>query len=200
MYFLVELCTGLLFLLIAVKEFSIGMPPPMYLKFALELVFWCTVFSAVLYDLKHTIIPNMWSLTAAVLAVLISFLSVSGGDLRSFYFSLLSGLIFFGFFFILWLISLGRWMGLGDAKLAFSLGVFIGLNKLFSAWALSFWIGAIVMLFYMLLDRFFFLKGKTSPTHDHREITLKTEIPFGPFLFIGTFLAYLGIVIPINGI
>ena len=64
-------------------------------------------------------------------------------------------------------------MGWGDVKLAFFMGLFLGYPKILVALFLAFLIGAAVGLILIFL-------GKK---------TLKSEIPFGPFLVSGTFLA-----------
>ncbi len=191
----VELGTGLIFLLLTINFF---LHPTTYLLLFISLAFWSLAFAISVYDLRHSIIPNIWTLWLAILAVLYAVL-ISWGNIRFLWPSILSGLIFFLFFFALWLVSRGRWMGLGDAKLAFALGVFIGIYRLFSAWALSFWIGALLVLVYFCLDSLLSFKGKRLSSLK-RDITMKTEVPFGPFLFLGSFLAFLGLLLPIYGL
>lgn len=198
MYPLVELVAGLMFVLVGMKPLFLGVSFVYYYTLFLEITFWSIILAIILYDLKHTIIPNAWALVATVVSILFA-LSIYWGEWKSFLYSILSGIIFGGFFFLIWLLSRGKWMGLGDAKLAFPLGVFVGLGKLFSSWALSFWIGALVMLLYMLIDMFTGIRRKRPAGFDNQTITFKSEVPFGPFLFIGSFMAYLGVIIPING-
>lgn len=66
-------------------------------------------------------------------------------------------------------------MGFGDAKLALSIGFALGLGRGIYAMTLAFWIGAVCGLALMLLSK--------------KNITMKTEIPFAPFLIIGAWLA-----------
>lgn len=193
-YPLIELGTGFIFLLLALHfDFSSFRFIP-YSLFLIQLVFWSLAFAVSVYDLRHTIIPNSWTLTLSVLAVIYA-LTYSG---NLFLTSILSGIIFALFFFALWLVSAGKWMGLGDAKFAFALGTFIGLNKLFSAWALSFWIGATCVLVYFSIDSVLRSGGKKI-NNISQPLNMKSEVPFGPFLFIGSFLAFLGLILPIYG-
>jgi leader peptidase (prepilin peptidase)/N-methyltransferase len=67
-------------------------------------------------------------------------------------------------------------MGLGDAKLAWGIGWFLGLGGAVSAVIFSFWIAFIPSVFLL------FWRSK--------RFTMKSEIPFAPFLIIGTFVAY----------
>lgn len=77
------------------------------------------------------------------------------------------------FFFLIFVISQGRWMGFGDVKLAFLMGFFLGFPKIIVALFFAFWFGAGIGLIFVLL----------------KKKTMKSEIPFGPFLVLGTILA-----------
>jgi leader peptidase (prepilin peptidase)/N-methyltransferase len=71
------------------------------------------------------------------------------------------------------LISQGKWMGIGDIKLAFLMGLILGFPNILVALFLAFFIGAIIGIGLILASK----------------KTLKSEVPFGPFLVTGTFLA-----------
>ncbi len=77
------------------------------------------------------------------------------------------------FFLLIVLVSRGRWMGVGDIKLAFLMGLVLGWPNILVALLLAFYIGAIAGLVLIVYGR----------------KKLKSEIPFGPFLVTGTFLA-----------
>jgi len=64
---------------------------------------------------------------------------------------------------------------LGDAKLMLGGGVFLGFPGVVYALLLSFWIGALAGIALLL--------GFSG-------ITIKSEIPFGPFLILGIVLAF----------
>lgn len=130
------------------------------------------------YDLRHMIIPNgiVWSLNAIGFLSLLRF-SPFGFEIPSF----LSGILFFGFFALLWTVSKGKWMGFGDAKLALGLGWLLGPQATFHAFLYSFWIGAMVGIALLVLDR---IRKK-------KKYSMKSQIPFGPFLIIGALLAFL---------
>ena len=66
-------------------------------------------------------------------------------------------------------------MGLGDAKLALSVGFVLGISGGVAAILLSFWIGTIAALLIILVQR---LRGG-------KRLGLKSEIPFGPYILIG---------------
>jgi len=71
------------------------------------------------------------------------------------------------------LVSKGRWMGVGDIKLAFLIGLLLGWPNTLLALFLAFLIGAIIGLGLIIL----------------KKKTIKSELPFGPFLILGIYLA-----------
>ncbi|MDD5145534.1 MAG: prepilin peptidase [Candidatus Pacebacteria bacterium] len=169
-YPLVELATGFLFLLVAQHSFLN----------LLVTSYWLLVTSLLIiifvFDLKHFIIPDK-VIYAAILASGIWYLIAgiflhlySGQELLIFLYSAFFAALFF---FIIVLISRGNWMGIGDIKLAFFMGLFLGFPKITVALFLAFLIGAIIGV-GLIISR----KRKFS-----------SEIPFGPFLVTGTFLA-----------
>ena len=76
-------------------------------------------------------------------------------------------------------------MGFGDAKLALGIGWFLGIGKAYVAMIVSFWTGSLVGIFFIALSTFF--AGHFSS----KKITLKSEIPFGPFLIFGLLIVTL---------
>ncbi len=180
-YPLVELISGIIFATVFYKlqdVFFVNIP-----VFSATYLYYVVMFAILLvivvYDIKHKIIPDNLSLMFGSLAF-IGLFFIDCSSFSSFYFhipsilQLLSGVFVALPFFLLWLVSRGRWMGLGDAKLALGLGWFLGLSAAFSALALSFWIGTIVGLILI------FFKG----------YGMKSEIPFAPYLALGTFIAF----------
>lgn len=120
-----------------------------------------------IYDARHKIIPDPLVLAAIGLGILLRLIvhaSISDW---------LAGPILFSFFALIWLLSKGRAMGFGDAKLALSIGLLLGLPLGLSAVVLAFWIGTVYSLF--LIGR----KG----------LTMKSEVPFAPFLILGAWLS-----------
>jgi len=168
-YPLVELVTGTLFLLIFLKFGGWNLEPFYYLLISSLLII---VF---VFDLKHYIIPDGVIYTAIVISLLYnlaySFFLISNP--QSLIQPLLAAFVAAGFFLLIVLISKGQWMGVGDIKLAFLMGLFLGWPNILVALFLAFFIGAVVGIGLIILKK----KG------------LKSEVPFGPFLTIGTFLA-----------
>jgi prepilin signal peptidase PulO-like enzyme (type II secretory pathway) len=136
----------------------------------LMLPVFCLYVAIVVYDLRHKIIPDAFVYTAIILAFVFSL--IMSESLIS---DLVAGIVLFGFFAGLWLLTSGRAIGFGDAKLVLSIGLMLGAANGISAIILAFWIGAV----YGIGSMIFSLK----------KITMKTEIPFAPFLILGAWLA-----------
>jgi len=168
-YPLVELFTGILFFSICFKFGVWNLESFYYLLISSLLVI---VF---VYDLKHYIIPD-GVIYAAILASLVYNLSYSllmSDNFRFLLDSFLAAFLAAGFFLIIVLVSKGKWMGAGDIKLAFLMGLFLGWPNILIALFSAFFIGAVVGVGLIIFKK----KG------------LKSEIPFGPFLVSGTMLS-----------
>jgi leader peptidase (prepilin peptidase)/N-methyltransferase len=101
---------------------------------------------------------------------------------REDWFDLFSPIILFLPFATLWLASKGRWMGFGDAKLAFGIGSLLGFTFGVGSIVLGFWLGALwsilLILNYKILKR-------------GQNLGMGSEIPFAPFLIAGTIIVFL---------
>lgn len=125
--------------------------------------------------MRHKIIPDSLCYTFIAFGLIRLFL---GGETlfhMPSIMDLLAGPILFAPFAILFFASKGKWMGFGDAKLAWGIGWFLGLTQGVSAIILGFWISALVSA-YLLFRK-------------SRRLTIHSEVPFAPFLILGTFIA-----------
>ena len=188
-YFLVEIATALLFLL-AFLQFKVSVP------FVFSLVLIAVLMVVAVYDMYHMIIPNELVLTVSALAAVHYFimnglswdqevfLSHAGAALGSF--------IFYGG---LWFVSKGRWIGFGDAKLAIPFGFILGASATFSVIVFSFWIGAVLSLLLMSVPALFKSIKKrcagVTVVYTSKSFTMKSEVPFAPFMIIAFLLVYL---------
>ena len=178
-YPLVELFTGFLFLLIVFQNFELLI----FDSFVFNLLkiiflFFITGFLIIIfvYDLKHFIIPDRVIYPAILLSGVwylvsnIFFDSYNKSEiLKAFYSALGAG----AFFLAIVLLSRGKGMGMGDVKLGFFMGLFLGFPDILVALFLAFLLGAAIGIILIVT-------GKK---------TFKSEVPFGPFLVTGTFLA-----------
>lgn len=174
-YPLVELCSGIIFYaayakwLVAAPDFSgVIWSASLLWVFA----FWSVFLVSAIYDLRHKILPDQ----NTYLLIIIALLGVMVFDRGRIVQSVAIGGALFLFFASLWLVSRGRWMGFGDAKLFFGAGVFLGWPQALLALFFSFWIGAIISIAIAIW---------------RKTLNLKSEIPFAPFIFLGSFVAFL---------
>jgi len=183
----VELLTGLIFLLVFLK-FSFYVLPINYSATFFYLVIWSLLIVILVYDLRHKIIPDGLVYTFDGLTLIYLCLHYTQLTQVQFMWALLAGPILFLPFFLLWLVSGGRWIGLGDAKLVVGFGWTLGIGLGVSAIVLGFWLGAIVSILILVLSKL--RLGASELKINQSQLTMKSEIPFAPFLILGFGLVY----------
>ncbi|MBY0538641.1 prepilin peptidase [Patescibacteria group bacterium] len=184
-YFWVELTTGILFLWV-VQVFS-----DVYL-WPLLLVLMATLVVISVYDLAHFIIPNAFVVFLSLLAlVYVGYGVYVSEDYLGVIWNVAAALLAFLFFAGLWWYSDGKWLGFGDAKLAIPLAFMIGISGVFSMIALSFWIGAFISVIILLWQKYG-NRGQLGFRSANHTLTIKSEVPFAPFLIIGFLLVFMG--------
>jgi len=200
-YPLVELITGLIFALLFLRFQDLFFFNT--LDFVFTYAYYAVIFSILIviavYDLKHKIIPDILSLVLGILAFVgLFFFHATAGQVINYglpaqvgfsphiptLLEFLAGPIIALPFAFFWLVSSGKWMGLGDAKLAISLGWLLGLFGALSGVVFSFWIGAIVGLSLVIFSRLD--SARLAKKHG-----MKSEIPFAPYLVLGVTLVFL---------
>jgi prepilin signal peptidase PulO-like enzyme (type II secretory pathway) len=173
-YPLVEFFTGILFVLAV----------PIYGALtSIDLIFYwvltCFLIIIFVYDLKHYLIPDKIIYPAIAIAFLNQILTSNiehltlTSNIEHLTSNLILGILPSLFFLALILISHETWMGFGDFKLSILIGLILGWPKILVALFFAFLSGGIVGLILILLK----LK------------TMKSQIPFAPFLVSGTFFA-----------
>ena len=186
-YPIVEILTASIFLLIFNFQFSIfNQFENIKFENLIGITFLLIISSLLViifvFDLKHFIIPDrvLFTLIGIVfLYKVFEILSLDNWNLISnFKFQisnfLLSAIGASGFFLLIYLISRGKWIGFGDVKFAFFMGIFLGFPNIIVGLYSAFMIGAIIGVGLILAKR----------------KKMKSEIPFGPFLIIGTSIAF----------
>ncbi len=172
-YILVEISTGLLFVL-AYQVLAPVATLASIANFLFFLISICLLTVIVVYDTRHKIIPDAMVYTF----ILLSFI-------RALYLGslfLYGGIIFFAVFGLFWLLSKGRLMGFGDAKLAAGIGFTLGAIQALSAIVISFWIGAVISVGLLIYQR---MTSKSK-----HGLSMKSEIPFAPFLVLGMLVVF----------
>ena len=170
--------TAIIFGLIACKALTLGLTT--YFS-VIYFIYFAAAFSILIalsgYDLRHKIIPDQLVFAFIVLAVFSPFITSTTHYFGSTWIDHgVAGLTLAALFAFLWAISRGRWMGFGDAKLSLGMGLLLGLSTGVAAVMIAFWSGAIIGLLSLLLRR--------------TTLTMKSEIPFAPFLVLGTAIAF----------
>ena len=182
-YFVVELTTGLLFILAALTAVTI-----------VEFVWLAAVLIVLLlitvYDYYHFIIPD--EMTVALTALTASWVGYSWwlGLLvpQEILWTVGAALAGAGFYFTLWAVSGGRWLGFGDVKLAIPLGLWVGPLGVFSAVVGAFWVGALISLVILGWHRF--ERGQKRLQLSSQTLTMKSAVPFAPFMIMAAALVY----------
>ncbi len=174
-YPLVELITGFLFILIFQHfdfRYDLGILDFFTLSyFLISVGFLIIIF---VYDLKYYIIPDKVVFSAIGVSSLYHLFGFAFGNWNLFrIWDLGLGVLPSLFFLAIILFSKGRWMGLGDFKLAIFMGLFLGWPNILVAFAFAFLIGSLVGITLIVL----------------RKKTIKSMIPFGPFLVSACFIA-----------
>jgi len=178
-YPLVEFFTGVIFAIIGLKYFN-----------AADMGTWAgavyylgvtgALIAIFVYDFLYMEIPSLVLWPAIGWSVAFNLLL----DWNNAYFgnNILSSLTFSGtfagfaafiFFFLMVAVSQEKWMGMGDAYLVILLGLILGWPQILMALLLAFSIGA---MFGLALIVF-------------RKKKLESQIPFAPFLVLGTFIS-----------
>ncbi len=178
-YPIVESATGIIFALIG-YFYTISSIESLLTAVLYSFVFASFVVIFV-YDVKYMEIPMnaMW-LAIGLLFIINIIIDVNVGAFGESFWSSntflysLSALVAFSFFFGLSYVSDETWMGYGDAFVAIAIGLMLGPMGTFLALMVGFCVGAIVGMALIVI------KGKT----------MKTAIPFGPFLIFGIFVMF----------
>lgn len=191
-YPLIELITGLIFIGVGWKtglidtasgflyntnNFSqIALPLANFVLIA--TISTCLILLA-LHDAKTKYVLS--ALTYFVMAVSVILLTINytgtfslDGLFSYFLPYVLSAAIPAGIFFLIYFFSKGSWMGAGDIEIVAMMGLFLGWPNTLTAFYFAFPVGAVCGLIAVYA----------------KKAEMRSEIPFGPFLIAGTFVAY----------
>jgi prepilin signal peptidase PulO-like enzyme (type II secretory pathway) len=169
-YPLVELATAILFVaaFLQISDFRFQILELLKNWFVISVM--VVVF---VYDLKYTLILDKVIYPAAVVALLASPLIDGQGVRRGIATALVAAAIGGGFFLLQYALSKGKWIGGGDVKMGFLMGLILGIKGLLVALFFSYVLGA--------------LAGSILVAASKK--TMKSAIPFGTFLAVGTLIA-----------
>ena len=165
LYPIVELLTGLLFLLFVETHNYASL-----LIMIIGLIMITMLVFSAIFDVKYMILPD-FSTGILIIAAIILMLGGYGNPPLQ---MLLSGLGASGFLLALNLITKGKGMGMGDVKLALFMGLLLGPVRVVMAFYIAFIVGAVISLVLIIL----------------KKVSRKSVVPFGPFLILGTVVAW----------
>jgi len=134
----------------------------------LSLIFAWALIVVFFIDLEHQIIPDevlfpligLWGIYQIFLSGFSALIPAAGAAL---------------FLFLIWAVTRGKGMGLGDVKLAFLMGLVLGFPNILTAFYLAFLTGALIGVILVL----------------NRKAKLGQPIPFGPFLTMAALASFL---------
>ena len=169
-YPLVEVATGIIFLLGYFNIQSSSLPVFQSFNILVYFIFSCFLIIIFVYDLKHYLILDKVTLTALVFALVLNFLLG-----KSIVNLLIAALVVAGFFFLQFIVSHGKWIGGGDIRLGLVMGAMLGWPDVLTALVLAYVIGALTGLALIV-----FKKKK-----------FKSQLPFGTFLSLATLITLL---------
>lgn len=184
-YPLVELGTALIFALL----FIYSMGYTVATSFAAAVFVWNAIIFSILivifvYDWRHKIIPDgmVFVFIGMSLVQTLYHLPIPFWNQTLPMLNLFAGPILALPFFLIWFFSHGRLIGFGDLKLMLGIGWFLGLIHSVTAIFMAFWLGALYSFAVILIGHL-----KRTP----KNITMKSEIPFGPFLILGILIEFI---------
>lgn len=180
----VEVLMGVVFVLVYAQHGTL-------LNSLITLGIFSTLIVIAMYDFRHKIIPDVFAALFAFLALIKIYLTfgLAGMFHAPNLWWVSAGPVLFFPFWALWIVSRGRWIGLGDGKLAIGIGWFLGLPEGGSAIILAFWIGAAFALAVIGAQKFPSFSKLLRLNH-LPGFSMQSEIPFGPFLILGVFIVY----------
>ncbi|MBT4384904.1 prepilin peptidase [Candidatus Peregrinibacteria bacterium] len=120
------------------------------------------------YDLRYKEIHDAIMLPGILFAIVASFLI---GDPLSSFIGAIIGFVFFG---LQYLVSKGKWLGSGDIRIGIFMGLALGWQNMAVALFISYIIGSVLGIFLLVTKR-----AKAG-----------TALPLGPFLVLGSMIAF----------
>lgn len=146
--------------------------------FVLWLVALTLLTILFVYDMRHSLLPDVliWPLAVLGVAIFIMLMALQGTPLERWLMEAVFALIpVSGVYWVLHKVSDGRWVGFGDVKLGLFIGFVLG------------WQGALMaLLLANYLGLIWVLPGLLS-----RKLDRSSHMPFGPFLIVATYLVFL---------
>jgi leader peptidase (prepilin peptidase)/N-methyltransferase len=176
-YPIVEMATGILFIVAYAKfpffDSGYRVLPENFLRFFHLVVFMSAMIVCGVIDFHHKIIPDIISLGMLTLTPVVVFLHPDLTWQSALFGVVLGGGSLYAVAWVYFLLRRQAGLGMGDVKLLAVIGGWLGIEALLPTVMMASVSGAVFSLLFLLLKR---------------GATLKTAIPFGPFLILGATL------------
>lgn len=130
---------------------------------ALIFISICLLLVLAVVDLRTMLLPDKYMVILLVASLMFAYLNI---PTYPFTYSLAAAGMGAGFLGLIWLVTRGQGIGLGDVKLMVPVGLLLGLSGTITTLFVAFMLGGIVGTYLLLMKR----------------ATAKTAVPFGPFL------------------
>lgn len=174
-YPLVELLSGVLF----ITTYLFWSYPLTSITHCLLLstfyILLTTGLSLAIYDLKWMTLPTkLVYVFNGVSMVFLALLSLEESSRSILVSGLIGAVLYSGFFYLLYILSSGKWIGGGDVRLAVGLGLLLGWQKSIVSLSMAAYLGTFVVIGLVFLKKY------------HK----KMKMPFGPFLLIAAYSTF----------
>lgn len=176
-YPLVELATAILFVL-SYAYWPVDLHGGLWLTFGAWLVVLTGLMALLVYDLRWYLLPNRILFPLVLPAAFMALVGVAQADVVAWALAnvVLAVAVGGGIFYVLFQVSAGKWIGGGDVKLGWLLGLVVATPaKAFLFIFLAALLGSAVSL----------------PLLATKRLKATSVIPFGPFLIVGAIIAVL---------
>lgn len=174
-YPVVEVLTSILFVVSYIWWPMILNTPLSATQFVVWLIGLVALIALLVFDKRWSLLPDR--LTYPLMGITGVFAGIAVAQASSFTLGVISAVlsasIAGGLFWLLFTLSKGKWIGGGDWKLGVSLGLLLGKPDL-----------ALLMLFLASL------MGSIFALPQYIKDRRNSQVPFGPFLIIGTLLSF----------
>jgi len=147
-----------------------------WLVFVAWVIGLVPMVALVIYDLRWMLMPTSLIYALDVVAVIfVTLLAVSTKSWDVAFSAVIGSVVIGGFFWVMYQISNGKWIGGGDVRYGFAMGALLGWQKALFGLALASYLGTALVLVLLILGKY----------------RKKMRIPFGPFLIAATYLSLL---------
>ncbi len=147
-----------------------------YVLFGVWAIILVLLIALFLYDLKWMELPTeLVYVTLVLSAVFVGISYVEFEKSGILLESVIGSAALGGLFWVLYQVSKGKWIGGGDVRLGFAMGLFLGWQKALLGLSLAAYIGTVIIVIALIIGKY------------HKRM----KLPFGPLLIAGWYISFL---------